>query len=1200
MHLQSLELFGFKSFADKTVFNFHEGVTAIVGPNGCGKSNVLDAVKWALGEQSAKSLRGDEMADVIFNGADTRKPVGFGEVSLTFTDCAEEFGIDWHDVRVTRRIYRDGNSEYLLNKTPCRLRDIQSLFADTGIARTSYSMMEQGRIDMILSSRPEDRRAVFEEAAGITKYKTQKREALRKLEATEANLLRIGDVIKEVKRQIGSLQRQAGKARRYQALHADLRVLETHHASKQLASLERDLTGSRNEIESLLASEKTARAKIDNGENALAEERGALDKIDAEIAECRAEVQRLDSEIATHRNRIEFNRQRAQELAELVERSQRDVTDAENKRKQQTAQIKQTNSSIAEIEEQLKEKEAELTELSALAGEIHKKRSDRVTRLQELQLSLSKSESRISALEEELTGTKARRELTHAQIEQLNTDIETLTKAREKIVGKIAASLQPGSRGPVDVETTLREKEKSLAQTEQDLAALHRTLAEKGSRLEVLRQLNEEGEGLAEGSQALLKGLNGSAEFREAIAGSLVAHLDVDSKFIPAIEAALGRSLHAIVLKDATVVSQIIGHLKEKKLGYAALLIPKLTAAAPQTSQKFLPSEAIAWATDKVRAPKPLEALVTRLLGDVVIFPELEQALECKKVEPALAMATLAGEYVSREGIVFTGSSEARAASLLERKAQIADLTKEEAALAKKYDSVSATRDDAKTALETASRLQRELSETGRQIDTLQSEKIALERQIAASDERLAHVERDLRSARDQMANQKSELTAFEATQKNTVLHEEELTERTNELRLSIATHRQRHENLIAQREPMSARDAELAELITVRKADIAMYERKLATQADESRESETLINARTVKRDEAQANSAEIAEQRATRLTAISDRESELRHVRDSLGELQDRRAQGQVRESQFQMKIDNLLGHISRSYQIDLRGFTPDEAAFEKTWRALAKRNEKLEGETPATPASAELTSPNLEKYIADFRAQLDNMGPVNLEAVHEYDELEERYKFLEAQNTDLTNSQRELLDVIARINSTTRKLFAETFEQVRTNFREMFGELFRGGRADLSLLDENDPLNCGIEITAKPPGKQLQSVSLLSGGERAMTAVSLLFAIYMVRPSPFCILDEVDAALDENNINCFIRVLDRFVQQSQFIIITHNKRTIAKADVLYGVTMEERGVSKLVGVKLTAPAQPVTEAASNGGAEVPTQRRLAFAAR
>src|SRR5213592_2741424 len=320
MHLESLELLGFKSFADKTTFNFHQGITAIVGPNGCGKSNVLDAVRWALGEQSAKSLRGDEMADIIFNGAETRKPIGVAEVSLTFTDCAEELGIDWHDIRVTRRVYRDGNSEYLLNKTPCRLRDIQNLFADTGIARAAYSMMEQGKIDMILSSRPEDRRTIFEEAAGITKYKTQKREALRKLEATEANLLRIGDVIKEVKRQIGSLQRQAGKARRYQALHADLRVLETHHARRRFESLQHDLAVSREEIERLAGSEKDARAKIDDGENALAEELSALDKIDTEIADSRAELQRLDSEIAAHRNRIEFNCQRAQELSELIER----------------------------------------------------------------------------------------------------------------------------------------------------------------------------------------------------------------------------------------------------------------------------------------------------------------------------------------------------------------------------------------------------------------------------------------------------------------------------------------------------------------------------------------------------------------------------------------------------------------------------------------------------------------------------------------------------------------------------------------------------------------------------------------------------------------------------------------------------------------------------------------------------------------
>src|SRR5216117_3953793 len=364
MYLQSLELLGFKSFADKTIFDFHEGVTAIVGPNGCGKSNVLDAVRWVLGEQSAKSLSGDEMADVIFNGSETRKPVGFAEVSLTFTDCSEELGIDWHDVRVTRRVYRDGNSEYLLNKTVCRLRDIQNLFADTGIARAAYSMMEQGKIDMILSSRPEDRRAIFEEAAGITKYKAQNREALRKLEATEANLLRIGDIIKEVKRQIGSLQRQAGKARRYQALHADLRVLEIHQARKQLDSLESELATCRKEIERLSASERAARAKIDSSENALTEQRRDLDKFDIDIADSRAAVQQLESDIAAHRSRIEFNRERAEELSELVERARRDIATAESKRKQHAAQIRESDALIEKTQRFLQSKQDELANVT--------------------------------------------------------------------------------------------------------------------------------------------------------------------------------------------------------------------------------------------------------------------------------------------------------------------------------------------------------------------------------------------------------------------------------------------------------------------------------------------------------------------------------------------------------------------------------------------------------------------------------------------------------------------------------------------------------------------------------------------------------------------------------------------------------------------------------------------------------------------
>ena len=455
MHLQSLELIGFKSFADKTVFNFHEGVTAIVGPNGCGKSNVLDAVRWVLGEQSAKALRGGEMADVIFNGTDTRKPVGLAEVSLTFTDCGQELGVDWHDVRVTRRVSRDGNSEYLLNKTVCRLKDIQSLFANTGIGRTAYSMMEQGKIDLILSSRPEDRRAVFEEAAGITKYRTQKREALRKLEATEANLLRIGDIIKEVKRQIGSLQRQAGKARRYQTLLADLRILDTHHSRHQLDQLEAQLEGCREEIARLSKVEQGRQATIETSENLLAAQRLDLDEIDDRIGNARAEVQRLQSEIANHRRLIEFNRQRTEEFGELITRYQNDIAAAEAKRSQQEAQMQEANALIEKTDRLLRAKESELAEWTEKAAHFRAERDEREDELQTLQLTFGKTENKIAALQEELNGIAARREATTGRIADLRKSIEEGSVARDEARTRLAGSRVAGEQEQHSVEQLL-------------------------------------------------------------------------------------------------------------------------------------------------------------------------------------------------------------------------------------------------------------------------------------------------------------------------------------------------------------------------------------------------------------------------------------------------------------------------------------------------------------------------------------------------------------------------------------------------------------------------------------------------------------------------------------------------------------------------------------------------------------------------
>jgi chromosome segregation protein len=1234
MHLQSLELLGFKSFADKTLLNFHEGVTAIVGPNGCGKSNVLDAVRWVLGEQSAKSLRGDEMADVIFNGSETRKPVGFAEVSLTFTDCSEELGIDWHDVRVTRRVYRDGNSEYLLNKTLCRLRDIQSLFADTGIARAAYSMMEQGKIDMILSSRPEDRRAVFEEAAGVTKYKTQKREALRKLEATEANLLRIGDIIKEVKRQIGSLQRQAGKARRYQALHGDLRVLDTHYSRKQLEVLEADLAHCRAEIAHLGESEDLARAKIEGDENDLAEQRVALEEIDARIAGSRSELQHLESEISAHRNRIQFNRQRAEELNELIERSRNDIAVAETKRAQQGKEIQEANALIEKTSDALQTNEAELNKLTGRLSDLRTEKSEHELKLEALQKAASEIESRIADLEEEISGLKIRRETTEENRCGLDTAISNIETARTRVQDETTAARATAenlknkldrSQGAVQSsEETLRHLQQLVASMEKELAAIERGQAEKESRLEILRQLNEEGEGLGQGSQAVLKGLHPAlaGRIKPALAGALVANLDVDQNFIQAIEAALGRNLQAIVIKDAQLAPEIIAALKEKKLGQAALVIPQLGNGTTKERVKRAPEKSLGWAIDKVKAPEPLAPLIAQLLHDVAIFQNLDDALTAKKKHAEIAAATLDGELISTEGVVFGGSRETSADSLLERKARMSALERVCSEIRKQRDALLKECNDARAALEkagselegsrrdfeTAEReksdcdnrivfLTRELQEGEQKQTQVRSEQTTLTRQIQAADERIAKLEDELAGEQATLAANQGGQEVLRASQDDVAKRENKTTEQLNELRLAVVTERQRYEHLIAQRQPMSARDVELAEAIAARQAEITNFEKRLTTQAEESRTAEFAVGKQTGQRADLEGTLASLIEQRRERSTTMNEAESNLRTIRNSLNDLRDSRSKQQVRQAELQLRIDNLTERVSRRYQINLREFSPDQPAFEKTLRAQLRRNDKVEG--GATPGSPEPAPPDVETLIAELRTQLDNMGPVNLDAVHEYDELEERHRFLEAQNNDLTNSRRELLDVITQINSTTRKLFSETFAQVRINFREMFEELFGGGRADLSLLDENDPLNCGIEISAKPPGKQLQSVSLLSGGERSMVAVALLFAIHMVRPSPFCILDEVDAAMDEGNINRFVRVLDRFIEQSQFIIITHNKRTIAKADVLYGVTMEERGVSKLVGMKLTPPPQVSTETVANAEPK-PRQQHLVLVTR
>jgi len=1255
MYLKSLELFGFKSFAQKTILNFHPGVTAIVGPNGCGKSNVLDAMRWVLGEQSAKALRGGEMSDVIFSGTDSRVALGMAEVSLTFADCEKDLGVEWNEVCITRRVFRDGSSEYLLNKTPCRLRDIHNMFMDTGIGRSAYSIMEQGKIDLILSSKPEDRRAIFEEAAGITKFKSQKKEALRKLEATEANLLRLSDIIKEVKRQIGSLQRQAGKARRYQSLISDLKILETHLSRHQFDTLDASLATTLEEIERLRKNQDQHSEQIEIQEADVAAQRRGFDEMENNLNAARQVVQDLKSQVSNAENRIGFNRERIAEFNSLMERYQFDIAAAEEKLRVQETQIQNTDLEIEQIVSTLQFEQQRLEEKMSAVSAAHSQRAETESELQSVSSSITKIENRLSSLRGEISsiinvrdGSETRIGILESEITQLAGSLERVNLQNAEVRAQVeqgVASLAAQQDQARLTEEQVRSVQGELGQVERDLNAEQRILAERESKLEVLRQLNEEGEGFAEGTQAVLRGLDNPDFFKPAVLGALASHIDVEPEFVIAIESALGQNLQAIVMKDTMIAESVIKTLSSQKLGRVSLALRDFeTRSTDNTAGNgFLPDGAIAWAVDRVKTSTPeIAGIITSLLRGCVIVPNLEAALRIVNTPHAAfrvpqSFVTLTGEVLSSEGILQGGQAGEAGSSVLVRKNQIAQLETEagvarekiilldtqraevasqlealQAALAEAREEAQRINLSVSTLRGQLSLLERELHETTGKQENLRWELGNVQARHNEAIEKLQLLENDLAGVGANQGELQTRQVELQGLLESHRSSESELNSELNELRIKVATEKQRHNSLNNQRQPMTMRLQELHDLIEQRRRDIENYRLKSETFAEETTNIQAGIEVARAQMGEAELEVSKLLEERAAMTAAIESLESTLRIMRRQLSECHEQRGQQEVRQTQIQLRIENLAEHVSRRYQIDIRDFKPDTYGLLCTLREQNKKPKKTaesaednagapdenaapqaENEAGVEPvqeseivAAAAETTPvmpvqeegrgidwqQVETLVREYDQRLESMGPINLEAIQEYDELEQRYNFLEQQNTDLTNSKAELLDVISKINETTRKLFAETFEQVRVNFAEMFVELFGGGKANLVLSDENDPLESGIDIIAKPPGKQLQSISLLSGGEKTMTAVALLFSIYMVKPSPFCVLDEMDAPLDESNINRFIKILDRFVGQSQFVVITHNKRTIAKADVLYGVTMEEHGVSKLVGVKFS----------------------------
>jgi chromosome segregation protein len=1175
--LKRVEIVGFKSFADKTVLNFERGMTAIVGPNGCGKSNTSDAIRWVLGEQNARNLRGGTMQDVIFSGTDSHKPLNMAEVNLTLAECEGVLNTEYSEVTITRRVFRSGDSHYLVNKTPCRLKDIQRLFMDTGIGRGSYSIMEQGKIDQILSSRPEDRRAVFEEASGITKFRNDKREALRKLEQTEANLLRLDDIIREVKRQIISLQRQAGKARRYQQLMQELRAYDVYVSRLRLGELDRQIEQTANQVSSVSEQLEAHREDIAGLEQEAGERRTRLEQLDQEIARAVETVSRLRNQMEATRNLIQINEDRVRELQEVAARDTRDADEARARLAEHQENHAALTGRHAEAVEKLAVAERDLAEKQARHQELERLAQAARLELHQARQKSLELENRAVKLQNELQEMDARRQATVLRKERLAAEQIGLTQAGEVHAQRQEAARQRLAQAQAqgtEKSTFLNElvsakgdQARRLSEGRQQLNQLQQKAAGLRARLEMLSARQAREEGFPGGARLLMDakeevpGLD-----RGRILGVLAEMVVADPEYQTALESVLRNWLDAVVVRDSESACAILRVLGERKAGAARLLtVEELPAyerpdigvallphvrVAPEALplvNRLLATASVVDSFDDLPLPLPLEAVLVRRDGALLRGDGAAEfwMVEGKATNP---LAKMALRTQTQEELERLDGEIAAAQRLLE--ALHGEEQSLEQRIAAAREAVNASRQEVGQAEGELRTVSREQQQAADRLRTVTAELDALLKQEAAADQRHAGLAQSLEQARGEVTTHRERLAELSRRQEEV---EQQRLQAANELaerRLAAGEARQETANLDRQRTAARDRIAELGQIIEERSRGVTTYRQRveeLQRQAEAARESIAPLESA---RAEAEQELAGVRTRRQTDQQALSETDAALRQRRGAAEALAENRNKLDIRLAEGRLNRQNLLERVLGEHRIEV-----DKLAEEPdpVWE---------NGEVPPLET--------VETHLAELRAKIESIGPVNLVAIEEHQELEDRHQFLTRQQSDLVEAKTQLVDMLKKINLTTTELFTDTFNKVNENFEKMFTKLFGGGSAKLVLVNEDDVLESGIEIIARPPGKKLQNISLLSGGERTMTAVALLFALFLVKPSPFCVLDEMDAALDEANIGRFVEAVKEFVRSSQFIVITHNQKTMAAADVLYGVTMEQKGVSKLVSLK------------------------------
>jgi len=1179
MYLKNIEVQGFKSFAKKMNFEFHNGITAIVGPNGSGKSNVSDAVRWVLGEQSAKQLRGGNMQDVIFSGTETRKPLGFASVALILDNSDHKLNVDFEEVNVTRRLYRSGESEYLLNGVACRLKDIQELFYDTGIGKEGYSIIGQGQIDKILSGKPEERRELFDEAAGIVKFKRRKNTALKKLGEEQQNMVRVSDILSELTRQLAPLEKQSEVAKLYLKKKEELRVLDVNvflidmeHGTKQLETIEEKYKIAHNDLENTKKEFEQTKQEYEELEKGIEKLDKKIEQAHEQSSQNALTKQQLENQISILQEQINTAEQRDSYLRTRIEEINNDLKKREAEAKGYLDEQQNLAKDTDEIKQQSDKKEAKVSELQ--------------TQIEECSNILETAKNEIFQIINNRTSTKGKVQRYDAMLEQINIRKAELNQRLLQLKSdevQQSKELDKYRQEYQELGSKIEKHEQEQATSEQEVAKLQTSILDKNkqleigqsayhreaSRLESLKNITERYEGYGNSTRKVME----QKDKNQGIKGVVADIIKVPAKYETAIETALGGSIQNIVTDNESTAKYLIEYLKRNKFGRATFLpLTNMKDKAGLSKNEALKEKgAVGLASTLVECGAQYQALAGQLLGKTLVVDNIDNATAiANKYKYSIRMVTMEGELLSPGGSM-TGGAFKNKSNLLGRKREIEELER------------------------SVKRLQKEMQAGQKEIDTnrerrnkLREELVVLNDKIQERQIRQNTVKLYVRQAESKINEVQSGYTQLTGESTEIERQIKEIRDNQSAINEEVkASHglEEKQEQIVADRQEMlsklqaqeSIHKQELED-IHIKQASLDQKYGNLQEHLNRIKEEQTNLNA-IVKQTETEAKDGS---------ADVKKKESDIQQINKTIeAAVKTALKDGEKTKKYQQQKEELAKGHhnfFEKRDELSGRMNLMDKECF----RLLSQKERLEESKTnqinymweeyELTPiAAGKLRDPQandrtqIRKEINIIKDAIRSMGSVNVNAIEEFKSVQERHSFLSIQHADLVEAEATLLNIIEELDTAMRKQFSEKFKEIRSEFDKVFKQLFGGGKGTLELIEDEDMLEAGIKIISQPPGKKLQNMMQLSGGEKALTAIALLFAILNLKPSPFCLLDEIEAALDDSNVVRFAKYLNKLSKYTQFIIITHRRGTMIAADRLYGITMQEKGVSALVSVSL-----------------------------